>query len=259
MRKGLEEAEQMENAQVTVHFFHCDHLGTPIALTDREGKIAWAAKLDPWGNIAEEYNPDNIEQPLRLPGQYHDRETDLYYNRFRYYDPKIGSYISQDPIGLAGGLNLSKYSDSPLHEVDPHGLQAAPPTTTTGSNQQTCLYNQSTGELACFAKGKQTIDHKGYSGKGEGKNNPDKQGVQGTGPIPRGEYTVGPAVNHITATAHRLTPNPLNNMEGRSAFLVHGDNASHTASEGCIIMPPNVRGQLHEGDTIYVVEKWKSN
>ena len=35
-------------------------------------------------------------------GQYKDAETGLYYNRFRYYDPNIGNYISQDPIGLAG-------------------------------------------------------------------------------------------------------------------------------------------------------------
>jgi RHS repeat-associated protein len=59
-----------------------------------------------------------------LPGQYHDRETNLYYNRHRYYDPKIGAYINQDPIGLRGGLNLSKYSSNPLLQTDPLGLAA---------------------------------------------------------------------------------------------------------------------------------------
>jgi RHS repeat-associated protein len=41
--------------------------------------------------------------PFRYQGQYEDAETGLYYNRFRYYDPSSGVYLSQDPIGLAGG------------------------------------------------------------------------------------------------------------------------------------------------------------
>ena len=40
--------------------------------------------------------------PFKYQGQYEDAETGLYYNRFRYYDPNAGSYISQDPIGLLG-------------------------------------------------------------------------------------------------------------------------------------------------------------
>jgi uncharacterized protein RhaS with RHS repeats len=91
MRKGLQEIKQQEQTPVEIHYYHCDHLGTPIALTDRQGQIVWAAKLDPWGTVQEEYNPNNIEQNIRLPGQHHDRETGLYYNRHRYYDPKIGS------------------------------------------------------------------------------------------------------------------------------------------------------------------------
>src|SRR5690606_36874379 len=61
--------------------------------------------------------------PIRLPGQYHDTETGLYYNRHRYYDPKLGSYINQDPIGLMGGINLAQYAHSnPAQLVDPTGL-----------------------------------------------------------------------------------------------------------------------------------------
>ena len=40
-----------------IHYYLCDHLGTPLALTDSDNHIAWAAKLDPWGNIEQEYNP----------------------------------------------------------------------------------------------------------------------------------------------------------------------------------------------------------
>ncbi len=80
-----------------------------MALTDQTGQVAWAAKLDPWGNVLQEYNPQGLHQTIRLPGQHHDRETGLYYNRHRYYDPVVGIYVNQDPIGLMGGkfLHLS--------------------------------------------------------------------------------------------------------------------------------------------------------
>ena len=46
-----------------------------------------------------------FEFPLRLPGQYADKETGLFYNSFRDYDPQTGRYVQSDPIGLRGGLN----------------------------------------------------------------------------------------------------------------------------------------------------------
>ncbi|PNS09908.1 hypothetical protein COO59_20300 [Mixta theicola] len=63
-----------------------------------------------------------MENPLRFQGQYYDAETGLHYNRHRYYDPLIRSYISQDPIGLAGGLNPYQYTPNPLMWIDPLGL-----------------------------------------------------------------------------------------------------------------------------------------
>ncbi|WP_249221050.1 RHS repeat-associated core domain-containing protein, partial [Serratia rubidaea] len=64
---------------------------------------------------------DRVANPLRFQGQYFDAETGLHYNRYRYYDPQTGSYISQDPIGLRGGLNLYQYVPNPLGWVDPLG------------------------------------------------------------------------------------------------------------------------------------------
>jgi RHS repeat-associated protein len=124
MRKGLQEIRRQEQAPIEIYFYHCDHLGTPIALTDRQGQIVWAAKYDPWGNIQEEYNPYNINQDIRLPGQHHDWETGLYYNRHRYYDPKIGAYINQDLIGLMGAINLYEYPKNPLIWMDLLGLSS---------------------------------------------------------------------------------------------------------------------------------------
>ncbi|WP_148297579.1 RHS repeat-associated core domain-containing protein, partial [Porphyromonas macacae] len=66
-------------------------------------------------------------------GQYFDAETDLCYNRFRYYSPDTGSYISQDPIGLAGGNpTLYGYVFDSNTEIDPFGLECGPRKVKTG-------------------------------------------------------------------------------------------------------------------------------
>jgi RHS repeat-associated protein len=57
-----------------------------------------------------------------MQGQYLDRETGLHYNLFRYYDPDCGRFTQQDPIGLAGGINLYQYAPNALGWIDPWGL-----------------------------------------------------------------------------------------------------------------------------------------
>jgi hypothetical protein len=105
-------------------------------------------------------------------------------------------------------------------------------------------YSQGTGKLFDPA-GKHVAT--GYSGKGKGKNNCDMQHVKNVGPIPRGLYTIGQAYNSqkVGPFALPLTPDPSNEMFGRSAFLVHGDNKTGTASEGCIILGRMTRDALN--------------
>lgn len=124
--KALDAVPLSDEARpVTVRHYHCDHLGTPQALTDEQGRLVWMAHCDPWGRLLQEYNPHGISQPIRLPGQHHDAETGLCYNRHRYYDANLGSYVSQDPIGLAGGIAPFAYAQqNPLQVVDPMGLYA---------------------------------------------------------------------------------------------------------------------------------------
>ncbi|HBZ9184132.1 TPA: RHS repeat protein, partial [Citrobacter farmeri] len=105
-----------------IHLYQCDHRGMPVALINREGQADWRAESDPWGEILSEDNPHNIEQPLRLPGQWYDEESGLHYNRHRYYDPQQGRYITQDPIGLKGGLNTYAYAPNPISWIDPLGF-----------------------------------------------------------------------------------------------------------------------------------------
>ena len=86
----------------TLYHYHLDHLGTPDTLTDENGDIAWSVSYHSYGNVAVK-QVNRIEQPLRFQGQYFDEESGLHYNRFRYYDPNVGQFTQQDPIGLLGG------------------------------------------------------------------------------------------------------------------------------------------------------------
>lgn len=109
-------------------------------------------------------------------------------------------------------------------------------------------YAQRTGELYHIG----VCGGKGYSGAGSCKNEPDAQDQHNKGPIPRGDYHIGPAVDTLTHGPHvlPLTPDPGNVMFGRTAFLIHGDSVVHpgAASEGCIIMDREVRNMIAASD-----------
>lgn len=104
-----------------IAFFHNDQIGTPLRLSDDKGLQQWRADPDDWQAVRDETGPS--EQPVRFQGQYHDKESGLYYNRHRYYLPELGRYASQDPIGLAGGTNPYQYAHAnPVVAYDPTGL-----------------------------------------------------------------------------------------------------------------------------------------
>jgi RHS repeat-associated protein len=63
-----------------------------------------------------------VEQNLRFQGQYFDDEPGLHYNTFGYYYREVGRFVTQDPIGLAGGDNLYRYAPSAIGWIDPLGL-----------------------------------------------------------------------------------------------------------------------------------------
>jgi RHS repeat-associated protein len=90
-------------------------------MTKPNGEIVWSATYDAMGRV-DQILVDEVAQPLRMQGQYWDEEIALCYNRHRYFDPQICSFISQDPLGLAAGENVYAYAPNVWGWVDPMGL-----------------------------------------------------------------------------------------------------------------------------------------
>ncbi|WP_437635864.1 RHS repeat-associated core domain-containing protein [Sorangium sp. So ce854] len=97
-----------------------DPSGAPLALVRGDGRAACTIERSAWGRDCGP--PQSHLTPLSFQGQYIDEETGLSYNRFRYYDPETGQYISPDALGLAGGFNEYAYVKNPVRLVDPLGL-----------------------------------------------------------------------------------------------------------------------------------------
>ena len=118
------EPQEQSEVQPELVYYQLDHLGTPIAAHNAKGEAVWTAEYEAWGRIRQETVSDDPKAnvPFRFQGQYYDEESGLHYNRFRYYDPEIGRFVSQDPIGLQGGMNLFEYAPNPVGWTDPLGL-----------------------------------------------------------------------------------------------------------------------------------------
>jgi RHS repeat-associated protein len=107
--------------QDKLYYYHNDINGAPLRLTDEQGNIVWNVHYDIFGKI-DKLSKNEIDNPIRMQGQYEDEETGLYYNRFRYYDPNISAYVSQDPLRLGAGENVYSYTKNSFGWIDPLGL-----------------------------------------------------------------------------------------------------------------------------------------
>ena len=157
-QQKLNQAQQNAQTDTLLHY-QCDHLGTPLELMDETGKVVWAARYKAWGRVLR-YDKRDVEQPLRFQGQYEDQETGLFYNRYRYYDPDQARYITQDPIGLLGGLNNYQYAPNTTAWVDPLGLAK------TKGGCDPCCGSTASDE----AQSKQGLNNKPYIGVDSYKN-----------------------------------------------------------------------------------------
>jgi RHS repeat-associated protein len=110
-------------------YVHTDHLGTPLAVTDKDKRVVWRATHDPFATATVNPDPDGDNAAfalnLRTAGQYFDGESGMHYNYHRDYDPSTGRYLESDPIGMDGGINTYAYAEAnPVAFIDPWGLSS---------------------------------------------------------------------------------------------------------------------------------------
>ncbi len=100
-----------------------DHLNSVHALVDAAGAVVESYAFDAWGNVQAAAQQSAVGNRYLWQGREYSQATGLYNFRARWYDPTIGRWLSKDPIGLEGGLNLYVFcGNDPVNFVDPLGL-----------------------------------------------------------------------------------------------------------------------------------------
>ncbi len=112
-------------------YFHADGLGSITSVTDADGNPFNATSYTAFGNAVPTsftvVGPVDFASSYGFTGREYDSETGLYYYRARYYDPNVGRFLSEDPIGLNGGINEYAYAhNDPIGRIDPAGTDDHP-------------------------------------------------------------------------------------------------------------------------------------
>ena len=155
--KGHDDDKGKNKAKEHIAYLHTDHLGTPRLATDANQQIVWRWDSDAFGAEKPEHEDEadddhkDITVNLRFAGQYFDKETRLFYNWHRYYDPRTGRYPQSDSIGLRGGLNTYLYGNAnPLRYIDPQGTNPLAPVLACVANPS-CIAAIGVGTVATGA------------------------------------------------------------------------------------------------------------
>ncbi|MCA9630538.1 MAG: RHS repeat protein, partial [Myxococcales bacterium] len=107
-----------------------DPSNAPVMAVDAGGTVVWQATRSVFGVVHP--SVDVVDVSARFPNQYYDPDVELIYNRMRWYDPRVGMYVSPDPLLLKGTFNPRDYVPNPFFASDPKGQIAAPSADTPG-------------------------------------------------------------------------------------------------------------------------------
>lgn len=142
---GIDQHLAVQDAAV-VTYYVADHLGSVVQETSSAGAVTLARRYDPWGHLLVGASAAG----WAFTGREWDVDTALHYYRARFYDPHLGRFASEDPIGLRGDRNLYLYvSNRPALLVDPLGLQAQGWDGTPARNVPQHCYRWNNGSLVC--------------------------------------------------------------------------------------------------------------
>ena len=228
-------------APANVYFIEPDHLGTPRLIADENQKTVWKwDNQEPFGNDVPNEDPDGdgvaFDFPMRFPGQYFDRETNLAYNYFRDYSAEVGRYVQSDPIGLIGGQGLYTYTrNSPSKWVDPTGLDI----------MITINRTSSTGKsIAVTITVTSTLTGQTFSGVTLENISPPNPSL----PIPAGAYPADIRTDH--------TPNRIELIGVPSASVVQIHNANYPSQlEGCVAVGMSTSSADSVNDSINAMNR----
>ncbi|MDD4869426.1 MAG: hypothetical protein PHR77_02605 [Kiritimatiellae bacterium] len=128
---GLLSITVTSNGTSNTYFPISDHNGNISHIVDSTGTVVARYEYSPFGVlIGECYSCPLVRQNLgdggfRFQSKYYDKETELYYFGYRYYDPNSCKWLSRDPKGENGGINLTCFClNDPINSYDPDGLAA---------------------------------------------------------------------------------------------------------------------------------------
>jgi RHS repeat-associated protein len=116
---GIDQPLASVDSGGTVSYYLADHLGSVVQQTNASASVTMTRQYDPYGVPLQ----GAATSGYAYTGREWDAEVGLYYYRSRYYDPALGRFLSEDPIGFAGGANLyACVNGNPVRYRDPLGL-----------------------------------------------------------------------------------------------------------------------------------------
>ena len=142
---GIDQHVASQDQAGAAMYYAADHLGSIRQATDTSGAVTLTRDYDPYGNPLA----GSSTSGYAFTGREWDSETGLYYYRARHYDPAVGRFTTEDPIGWSGGVNLFAYTDNhPTTGTDPTGLVWG-----DKDDEQTCfvcaIFSEGRGDTQC--------------------------------------------------------------------------------------------------------------
>ena len=138
--EGREILGMYDDVEGVMRHFQNNRQGTVVSISDASGVLEIAYDYDEFGNFLLTGNPVGFDQEVGFLGSSWDAETGLSHLGARYYDPSVGRFLSEDPLGIAGGFNLYQYAgNNPVTFFDPTGLKAEDPEDCYDRELQECL------------------------------------------------------------------------------------------------------------------------